>query len=183
MSSARARAAAARSRRAVSRAVASTPSMRGMRMSIRTTSGRSCRARSIASAPSPPRRRPRGRPASPGTAGSPSARAPGRRRSAAGCSRVTTDRQARRDAEAAAHPAPGLELASEQGDPLAHSDEAVPTASRCALVTLLGRGARAVVPSSTTSTSRREPRNASVTVTRVGCECLSTLVSASWTMR
>src|SRR5918996_1113478 len=40
-----------------------------------------------------------------------------------------------------------------------------------------------LAPSSTTSTSRSESLNARVTVTRVGCVCLSTFVSASCTMR
>src|ERR671919_1010542 len=42
---------------------------------------------------------------------------------------------------------------------------------------------RCGAPSSMTSRSRRESWKASVTTTRSGCACLSTFVSASWTMR
>ena len=114
----------------------------------------------------PPRRRPRGRPASRGTAGSRSGRAPGRRRSAAGCSRVTS-RPAAAPRRGSRRPPGARSRARRRAGRPARACRRVP----CPVRSTACRGVVGV-PSSTTSSSRRASRNASVTVTRVGSRVL-----------
>src|SRR5829696_5131874 len=121
----------ARSSSATIRRVASSPSMTGMRMSIRTTSGRAERARATAAAPSP---------ASPTTSTSPASSSRARnpaRTSPWSSTRTTLITDCRRegglDAEAAAGAGAGLEAAAEGPGPFPHPQDPLAAAGAVAV--------------------------------------------------
>ena len=155
------------------RRVASMPSISGIRTSISTTSGRICSARATASAPVP---------ASPTTVRS-GARSTSTRklpRSSAWSSAISTRTLTlprkgcgRRHAKPPPERGPAVNVAAVDGDPLPHPEQPWPAAP----------GAAAPGPSSVTST--RTSPGSTTTVTRqwAGAACLTTLVSASCTIR
>ena len=156
--------------------VASMPSIVGIRMSIRITSGVELAGRAR-----PPRRRPRPRRrrrcrrASRGSGGSRSARAPGRRRSGRGCSPAASPSGISRRHEIAAGGGRfRLRRAAEHRDALAHSGQAV---ARRSCRRLPPRPSSRICESKVVAVANAAPARAR----RVGC--LSVFVSASWMIR